>query len=121
MPTLVHAADSPIGAAVQAFAGLGVVLAIIVGALFLLKRLTPGRFASGGLLKPVATLAVGPRERIVVVELQDTWIVAGVTAQNVTVLHTLPRGTVPDAISAPAPAGSFADALRNALPGTRKE
>ncbi len=37
---------------------------------------------------------VGPRERVVVVEVGDTWIVLGVTATHVNALHTLARPPV---------------------------
>jgi flagellar protein FliO/FliZ len=93
MPAL--AAESTLGAGLQALVGLGIVLALIAACSLFLKRMTPGRFGRAGLLKPVATVAVGPRERIVVVELGDTWMVVGVTATQITALHTLPKETIP--------------------------
>lgn len=35
-------------------------------------------------------MPVGQRERVVVVEVDDTLLVLGVTAQQITLLHTLP-------------------------------
>lgn len=113
-PAPVLAAESTFGAALQAIAGLAVVLALIAGAAALLKRVTPGRFRASNLIKPVATLAVGPRERVVVVEMGDTWLVLGITPSSVTTLHTLPKGELP---AMPAAAGAdspFAALLRRA-------
>lgn len=113
-PCSAHAADSPFGAALQAIAGLGIVLALIAGAAALLKRVTPGRFGATSLLKPVATLAVGPRERVVVVEMGETWLVLGITANSVTTLHTLPKGELPAMPDAVAERSAFASMLRRA-------
>ncbi len=106
------AADSTFGAALQALAGLGIVLALIAGAAALLKRVTPGRFGASNLLKPVATLAVGPRERVVVVEMGETWLVLGITPSSVTTLHTLPKGELPVLPTAADDRSAFATVLR---------
>lgn len=42
------------------------------------------------LLNLRASCQVGQRERVVVVEVDDTLLVLGVTAQQITLLHTLP-------------------------------
>lgn len=108
------AADSTFGAALQAIAGLGVVLALIAGTAMLLKRITPGRFGTSPLLKPVATLLVGPRERVVVVEMGETWLVLGITPSSITTLHTLPRGELPAAVVSANTDSPFAALLRRA-------
>ena len=38
--------SASIGSTVQAFAGLGIVLGMIIAAAFILKRLQPGRFGA---------------------------------------------------------------------------
>lgn len=91
-----------IAATLQAFLGLAIVLGLIVATAFFLKRLQPGRFGANSMLKPVASLALGTRERIVVVELGDKWLILGVTAQSITTLHTTDRGAVPESHAAPA-------------------
>lgn len=103
LPVPALAADSTVGAGLQALVGLGVVLALIAACTVFLKRMTPGRLGRAGLLKPIATVAVGPRERIVVVELGDIWMVVGVTATQITSLHTLPKETLPADPSTPTP------------------
>ncbi|QZN94311.1 flagellar biosynthetic protein FliO [Symbiopectobacterium purcellii] len=55
------------------------------------------------LVKVVSSCQVGQRERVVVVEIEDTWLVLGVTAQQITPLHTLPAQEMDD-----APAGEMA-------------
>ena len=82
---------STFGAALQALVGLAIVVGLIVVTAYLLKRIQPGRFAASNVLRPVASLSLGTRERVVVVEMGEHWLVLGVTAQNITTLHTAPK------------------------------
>ncbi|WCG81873.1 flagellar biosynthetic protein FliO [Pectobacterium sp. A5351] len=52
------------------------------------------------LLKVVSSCPVGQRERVVIVEVDNTWLVLGVTAQQITPLHTLPAQPTNDSSSA---------------------
>jgi flagellar protein FliO/FliZ len=80
------------GAAVlQMLLGLVAVVALLLGGLWLLKRFAAPRGQAAGLLRVVAGAAVGPRERVVVVEVGDTWLVVGVAPGQVRSLHRLPR------------------------------
>jgi flagellar protein FliO/FliZ len=99
----------------QALLGLLAVLAVIGALAWAARRMQlPGQ-GRGALLRQVGGLAVGARERVVVVELGDTWLVLGVTAQSVNTLHTLPRGEMPAANAPADPAqGSFAALLSRA-------
>jgi flagellar protein FliO/FliZ len=72
-----------------------VVVAIIVAAAWLLKRMAPNRYSRGDMLRVVAGAAVGQRERVVVVEIGATWLVLGVAPGHVNVLHQLPRTEQP--------------------------
>lgn len=81
----------------QMLLGLGVVLLLLFASLYLLKRLTAPRGGAAGLLRVVAGTAVGTRERVVVLEVGDTWLVLGVTPGSVTALTQLPRSNVPAA------------------------
>lgn len=54
------------------------------------RRYLPGMAAQGA-VKVVGSTAVGTRERVVVVEVADTWLLLGVGGGNVRLLHTLPR------------------------------
>ncbi|HRD88517.1 MAG TPA: flagellar biosynthetic protein FliO [Accumulibacter sp.] len=72
-------------------------LALVVALLFLgawlLRRLNGGRgFGGSGPLRLVGGLMIGPRERIVLVEVDETWIVVGIAPGQMRTLHTLPKG-----------------------------
>jgi flagellar protein FliO/FliZ len=73
--------------------GLAMVLGLIVAAGWFAKRFSIGPSAAG-LVKVVAGTAVGQRERVVVVEVGDVWMVLGVAPGRVNALHTMPRGSV---------------------------
>ena len=47
-------------------------------------------------IKLIATQAVGQRERVVLVEVADQWLLLGVAPGQVTALQTLPKATLPD-------------------------
>ncbi|MDY7509916.1 flagellar biosynthetic protein FliO [Ralstonia wenshanensis] len=108
--------------------GLFVVLAMIVAAGWLLRRLQQrAGMGPGGLgrrrsqvITVVAQQMLGAREKVVVVDVEGTWLVLGVTQQHVQTLHTLPRpaeaASTPDDQSGDGTSGSgkpprFADAL----------
>ena len=92
----------------NALSGLVIVLIIILGAAWLLKRVQPGRFADHHLLHTRSSLSVGPRERVMVVEIGEQWLVLGVTAHSITTLHTLARAELSERPAAVAGAGIVA-------------
>lgn len=70
---------------------LGIILLILVAA-WVIKRL--GFAPKGGStrgLKVSASTSLGPRERVVIVDVEDARLVLGVTASTINVLHTLPQ------------------------------
>lgn len=87
----------------QVIIGLGVVLAAIIGGLWLLKRVTIAHGATAGGLRVIAGASVGPRERVVLVEIEDTWLIVGVAPGQVRALHQMPKGNL---AVAPRPPGS---------------
>jgi len=99
----------------QALMGLAVVLGLLYGFFWLLRRFGPGQTGAQGAVRIVGGVMLGPRERLVVVEVQDTWLLVGVAAGHVSTLHTLPRpeGLAPAPLqSAPQP---FSDKLTDLL------
>ena len=75
----------------QLFLGLAVVLALMIGSLWLLKKVVAQRGDNAGLLRVVAGTAVGTRERVVIVEIGTTWLVLGVAPGRVSALAEVPR------------------------------
>lgn len=115
--------DAMLGMA--AFGKTALVLVAMVGLIllcgWLLKRFGPGQVAAGQTLKLVASRAVGAKERVVVLELEDTWLVLGVGGGQVTKLHERPAPERPPQTEAtPAsppinPEDSFARRFTQAL------
>jgi len=70
--------------------GLAVVIALILGAAWLARRAGWPARPGTRLLRQVDQLSLGPRGNVTVVAVQDTWLVLGVTAGQITVLHHLP-------------------------------
>jgi flagellar protein FliO/FliZ len=81
----------PLGGLLQVLLGLAVVLAAVWATAWLLRRFAPGQGMAGGALRVVSGVMVGPKERVVVVETGETWLLLGVTSGQVNLLHTMPR------------------------------
>jgi flagellar protein FliO/FliZ len=87
----VTSAPSSAGSLLQVIFGLIVVLGLLAGALWVLKRVGGGRLAAGSVVKIVGGVSVGNRERVMVVEVADQWIVIGVAPGQVSKLADMPR------------------------------
>jgi flagellar protein FliO/FliZ len=86
-----HAAPAPAAGYLQVIAGLLAVLAALVAFGWAMRRCANPRGRAAGALRVVGALAVGQRERVVLVELAGTWLVLGVAPGRVNALHALPR------------------------------
>lgn len=78
------------GSILQMLFSLFFVLALLIGGLYLLKKISNPRSGTSNLLRVIAATTVGTRERVVVVEVADTWLVLGVAPGQITRLHQLP-------------------------------
>jgi flagellar protein FliO/FliZ len=132
LPFAVQAAQSAIpapmvspvsfGGMLQVLLGLGLVLAAVAGSAWLLRRFSPGQIGAGGAVKVIGGVALGPKERLVLVEIGETWLVLGVAPGQVNTLHTLakPEG---GAFVADVPSGggehSFSVWLKQAMQGRK--
>lgn len=94
---------------------LGIILLILVAA-WLAKRFGIHGVKTSATkdLKVSASAALGQRERVVIVDVEDARLVLGVTASQVTLLHKLPPTIIdPDAPKADTP--DFASLMKSVL------
>lgn len=85
------------GSVLQVILSLLLVLAAVFVVGWILKRINLPQQGAGNALKVISGVAVGQRERIVLVEVNDTWLVVGVAPGRVNALHTMPKGALPSA------------------------
>ena len=105
------------GALLQAFGGLLLIVALMFLGAWLFRRTGGLQALSRGPVHIVGGVRVGVRERVMVIEVADTWLVIGVAAGQVNILHTLPRQQTGDAAGAPAgPGGGFPNWLARFAP-----
>lgn len=78
------------GSMLTVLVSLVLILGGFVAVAWFARRYLPGMGAQG-VVKVVGTTPVGPRERVVVVEVDDTWLLLGVGGGNVRLLHSRPK------------------------------
>lgn len=84
------------GAILQTVLGLGVILALLFALAFFVRKYSGGRgFGGHGPMRIVGGLMLGARERIVLIEIGDTWLLVGMTPGQMRTLHTMPKGELP--------------------------
>jgi flagellar protein FliO/FliZ len=71
--------------------GLVLVLGLMAALAWALKRFGATRAAGSAAVRVVGGVSVGGRERVLIVEVADQWIVVGVAPGRVNALATLPR------------------------------
>ncbi|WP_374401401.1 flagellar biosynthetic protein FliO [Niveibacterium sp.] len=101
--------------------GLAVVLASLYGLLHVIKRLQARGGNGQAALRIIGGTAVGPRERVVLVELGEKVLVLGVAPGRVTALQTLDANEVPRMTAPPPIEGDFQRTLAALLKGGRHE
>ncbi|MDC9580677.1 flagellar biosynthetic protein FliO [Xenorhabdus sp. PR6a] len=106
----------------QVSSALGGILLLIFFMTWLVRRLgfTPAKSKNHRLLNVKASCSLGSKERVVVVEVEDNWLVLGVTPQQITMLHQMP--VPPDNLDKETPLKSlpFGQMLKNTLQRKRK-
>lgn len=93
------------------------IVAMIPLALWLLKRTPLGGGSAQGAMRTVASLALAPNQRLVMVEVgtgEDCrWLVLGVGTHGISTLHDLPPQALPASAAPAAPAfAQLLDGLR---------
>jgi len=91
------------------------IIAFILVAAWLAKRVgLAGKTAGARGLKLSASTSLGPRERVVIVEVDDARLVLGVTASSINVLHKLPPAPVSEQAGTEVPA-DFQSVMKSLL------
>ena len=111
------------GSLIQTIFALCLVLALLAALAWFMKRYGPKAQAGTAHVKLVGALNLGGRERIMVVEVGDQWIVVGASPGRVNALATMPRQigiaaeAAPDATLQPhqPSASSFAAWLKQTI------
>ncbi len=109
---------APLGGAMLARSAIGLLLvvALIFACAWAARRFGFAARASGvAPMKVVGSLALGPRDRVVMLEVDGTWLVVGVNAGGMQTLHSLPAQPQPAASPVPDLANSFQQLLRKRL------
>lgn len=92
----------------QSLLGLLLVLGVLFLVAYLLRRLNGGHGLLGGSpVKSVGGLMISTRERIVVLEIGDTWLVVGIVPGQIRTLHTMPKGECPTPAPGDKPFGQW--------------
>ncbi|QOY93581.1 flagellar biosynthetic protein FliO [Massilia sp. UMI-21] len=112
------------GSLLQTILALVLVLGLLLGLAWVVKRYGPRAMGASANVKLVGALNIGGRERIMVVEVGDQWIVVGASPGRVNALATMPRQEETGSQAAlaahaadgrPPAAGSFGDWLKNTI------
>lgn len=109
LPAALHAAEAerlpkaaarlndPLGAGdvLQVFFALLFVLLLIGVAAWFFRRVSLGNFAGQGALRLLASVSVGQRERVVLLQAGETQLLLGVAQGNVRTLHVFDQPLIP--------------------------
>jgi len=127
VPPVTMPSGSSTGSLLQTLFALIVVLAVLGALAWFLKRYGPKVAGGNANLRVVGSLNLGGRERIVVVEVGNEWIVVGASPGRINALATMPRqdgqhgdtdganATLARPANAAPAAHSFADWLKQTI------
>jgi flagellar protein FliO/FliZ len=111
------------GSLIQTILALCLVLGLLAGLAWFMKRYGPKAQGGSAHVKLVGALSLGGRERIMVVEVGDQWIVVGASPGRINALATMARQSATDADTAAGAtlhphqpsASSFAEWLKQTI------
>jgi len=83
---------SPTGGLLKMMLGLILVLGVMAGVAYIVKRMLPGIGHHQSTIHVVGSASVGTRERVVVLEVNDRWLVVGVAPGHVSAIANLEKG-----------------------------
>lgn len=118
-PAAAQPTGSAAGSLMQTTFALLLVLALLAALAWFLKRYGPKAAGGSANLRMVGALNLGGRERIIVVEVGDQWIVVGASPGRVNALATMPKQHTVEPQPGMQPglpmAGGFADWLKQTI------
>ncbi|MRW92092.1 flagellar biosynthetic protein FliO, partial [Duganella sp. FT80W] len=105
------------GGLLQTSLALLFVIGLMLGLAWLTKRFGPKNFGGGNSnVKLVGSLSVGARERILVVEVGEQWIVVGASPGRMNALATMPRQASSEpAVQTTVHGANFADWIKQTI------
>ena len=110
------------GTLLKSAAMLSIVLGLLIGVLFLMRRLFYGKTgtAGRGVIRTIASSYVAPKERIVLIEVLVEKLLIGVTPHAINCLAKISNDTEIDIPEPPMPNRFFSNFLKNALSGQHR-
>ncbi|WP_373988508.1 flagellar biosynthetic protein FliO [Duganella sp. BuS-21] len=117
IPTPQASTPSTGGSLLQTALALLFVIGLMLGLAWLTKRFGPKNFGGGNSnIKLVGSLSVGTRERILVVEVGEQWIVVGASPGRMNALATMPRQENSEPLQqASVPTANFAEWFKQTI------
>jgi flagellar protein FliO/FliZ len=104
---------SGVGHMVQVLGALIFVIMLMLGLAWFLKNHGPRSLMGRVPVKVVGGVSLGGRERILVIEVADSWLVIGSTPSQITPIATLPRQPMPE--DEPVPGKQFSIWLKQIM------
>lgn len=95
------AAGVSLGTYLQAGFALCLIIGLLLGTAWLARKVSGGKGFGHGGLRVLGGVALGPRERIVLVEVGEQWLVVGIVPGQIRTLHRLPRQPIDTEASGP--------------------
>lgn len=80
------------GTYLQTGLALAFIVALLIGAAWLARKVSGGKKFGQGDMKIIGGVALGPRERIVLIEVGDKWLVIGIVPGQIRTLHRMEKG-----------------------------
>lgn len=90
-PTVINS----LATVLNVFATLGVVIAVILLFGWIFKRVGLNQKSPNGLIKIISGLMISPREKIILIEVADQWVLVGISSGVMETLHAFPKTTDP--------------------------
>jgi flagellar biosynthetic protein FliO len=100
------------GTYIQAGFALALIVALLAATAWLARKVSGGKGSGQAGIKVIGGVALGPRERIVLLEVGNDWLVIGIVPGQIRTLHRLDKGSLPDATSASSAEKPFAQWLQ---------